>query len=251
MLHRTSGARYLFVLLMFALTACGAPATSTAPPTSQVTTSSVSPIAVASIEPTTATAEPPTATAVPPTNTAEPPTNTSEPPTVTPEPPTNTPEPPTATPEPIVVSDPVRVVAATIGLDEALTPVGLDKQRIPIVPDHDVGWYTLSARPSEGENIVLWGHVLRFRHTPNIPAPFARVKELAIGDRLTLYTADGEAHSYVVSEKVWVEPSQVEYILPKGRELLTLVSCIGDKVIAGGGVADMSHRLITIAVPEA
>jgi LPXTG-site transpeptidase (sortase) family protein len=150
----------------------------------------------------------------------------------------------------VVISDPVRVVANAIGLDEDLLPVGLDSQRIPIVPDHDVGWYTLSARPRQGENIVLWGHVLRFRHTPKIPAPFARVKELAIGDSLTLYTADGAAHQYVVREKVWVDPSEVEYILPRGRELLTLVSCIGDKVLVDGNVADMSHRLITIAEPE-
>lgn len=136
-----------------------------------------------------------------------------------------------------------------IALDEQLVPVGIDSQRIPIVPDHDVGWFTLSARPREGENIVLWGHVLRFRSTPQLAAPFAEVKNLAVGDRITLYTVDGIAHHYAVAEKVWAAPEQVEYILPRGRELLTLVSCIGDKVIVNGNVADMSHRLITIAVP--
>ena len=44
-------------------------------------------------------------------------------------------------------------------------------------------------------------------------------------------------------------PSEVDYILPKDKEMVTLVSCIGDKVINNGEVVDESHRLITIAEP--
>lgn len=146
------------------------------------------------------------------------------------------------------VSDPVRLVIPAIDLDRSLLSVGLTKQLVPIVPKHDIGWYNLSAKPGQGENVVLWGHVLRFKAAPKLPAPFARLKELEVGDRLTLYAADGKAHPYVVIEKVWATPDQVEYILPQGRELVTMVSCIGDKVIAAGGV-EMSHRLITIAAP--
>ncbi|NTU85700.1 MAG: class F sortase, partial [Chloroflexales bacterium] len=145
-------------------------------------------------------------------------------------------------------SEPVRLVIPAIDLDRPLLSVGLDKRRVPIVPKHDVGWYNLSARPGQGENVVLWGHVLRFKAAPEIPAPFARLKELEVGARLTVYTADERAHPYVVVEKVWARPDQVEYILPRGRELVTMVSCIGDKVIVDGGV-EMTHRLITIAAP--
>jgi hypothetical protein len=48
---------------------------------------------------------------------------------------------------------------------------------------------------------------------------------------------------------VLARPNEVQYVLPQGRELLTLVSCIGDRVYVGGEVVDMSHRLITIAEP--
>ncbi|MFV9504355.1 MAG: class F sortase [Oscillochloridaceae bacterium umkhey_bin13] len=144
--------------------------------------------------------------------------------------------------------DPVRLVIPAIELDRRLLSVGLDRRRVPIVPNHDVGWYNLSARPGQGENVVLWGHVLRFRSRPNIPAPFARLHELKIGDRVTLYTADGTAHRYTVIEQVRVTPDQVEYILPRGKELVTMVSCIGDRVITRAGV-EMTHRLITIAAP--
>jgi sortase (surface protein transpeptidase) len=210
-------------------------------------------------EPPTATPEPPTATPEPPTATPEPPTATPEPPTATPEPPTATPEPPTATPEPptataqpasprAVIGEPVRMAIPAINLDRELKPRGLDANRIPIVLPHDAVWYNLSARPGQGENIVLWGHVLRFRNQPDIPAPFARLKELTPGASLTLFSADGTAHQYTVIEQVWATPDQVEYILPQGRELVTMVSCIGDKVIVGNSL-EMTHRLITIAAP--
>jgi sortase (surface protein transpeptidase) len=64
-----------------------------------------------------------------------------------------------------------------------------------------------------------------------------------------LYDEDGGVHRYVVTEQIWVTPDQVEYILPRGKEMVTMVSCIGDKVISGGEVVDMSNRLITIAEP--
>ncbi|HMQ31425.1 MAG TPA: class F sortase [Chloroflexaceae bacterium] len=153
-----------------------------------------------------------------------------------------------AAPAARATSEPVRLVIPAINLDRSLVSVGLDKRRVPIVPKHDIGWYNLSAAPGKGENVVLWGHVLRFKATPKIPAPFARLKELKPGARITLYTADGKAHRYSVVEQVWATPNQVEYILPQGKELVTLVSCIGDKVVTRGGL-EMTHRLITIAAP--
>lgn len=90
---------------------------------------------------------------------------------------------------------------------------------------------------------------MRFSYAPRIPAPFARLKELRPGARLTLYDSTGAASDYVVTRQVWARPDEVEWVLPQGSERLTLVSCIGDKVIAGREVIDMSHRLITIAEP--
>lgn len=208
----------------------------------------IAPTAPAPTEaPTLAPPTTPPATVAPPTEAP-----TLAPPTATPVPATPTAEPATATPEPLtptpVPSPPVRLAIPEIDLDRELVSVGLDENRIPIVPNHDVGWYNLSASPGQGENIVLWGHVLRFKSTPNIPAPFARVKELAIGAPLTLYSEDGRAHEYVVVEQVYATPDQVKFILPQGRELVTLVSCIGDKVIVDNSV-EMTHRLITIAAP--
>ncbi len=196
-----------------------------------------------------AASTPPTATPLPtlaPTATAAP----TSLPTATPEPappPTALPSPiPTARPE---AAPPVRLVIDAIDLDRALIPVGLDANRIPVVLDHDIGWYRLGAMPGQGDNIVLWGHVLRFRKAPHIPAPFARVKELSPGATVTLIDANGNAHRYIVTRQVWAQPDEVQYMLPQGREMVTMISCIGDKVIADGTV-EMTNRLITIAEPE-
>lgn len=143
---------------------------------------------------------------------------------------------------------PVRLVIEAIGMDLALVSVGLDANRVPIVPNHDAAWYNQSAAPGAGDNVVLWGHVLRFRNAPNIPAPFARVKELSPGTPITLYNAAGQQFNYIVSDQVWAQPEEISYILPQGSERLTLVSCIGDEIIVDGSL-ELTHRLITIATP--
>ncbi len=207
-----------------------------------------------------ATGEPtalPTPTNTPiPTNTYVP-TSTSTPEptaTSTPEPPTATPEPPTATPEPtritsgVAPSEPVRLQIPDIGLDYQPVPVGLNANNVPIVLDHDVAWYKLSAKPGEGDNVVFWGHVLRFLAAPKIPAPFADVEKLQPGALILVGTANGETARYRITQQIRVLPHEVEVMLPKGREQITLISCIGDRVYTGGTVTK-TERLVTVAEP--
>ena len=255
--------RFCVIILLGALGACGAAEPTASPqlsPTAAATklaaaVGTPSPLPSATPRPTdlprpTRTAKPtpsplPTQT-VPPEITAKP--QELDTPTLTERnaPPTAAPEPP-----PNPVSDPgvpVRLTLSSIGIDAVPISVGLDPSNIPIVPKHDVGWYNLSARPGQGENVVFWGHVLRWKDSPNVPAPFAALQHASIGDRLTVTTADGSTFEYAVTEEVWVTPDQVQYILPVGSERITLVSCIGDTVIRDGNV-QLSHRLITIAEP--
>ncbi len=154
-----------------------------------------------------------------------------------------------ALPAPAAASAPARLVIDSIGLDARVVGVGMDANGELVVPNHDVGWYEHSARPGQGENVVFWGHVLRFRNAPKTPAPFARLKELSIGAPVTVYDALGVAHAYKVVQQIQVRPNQVEYILPRGREIVTMVSCYGNNVIVRGEVVDMTRRLITIAEP--
>ncbi len=230
--------RIIIILAALLLGACGSTEQAIPPLPSSVATS-------APAAPPTSVAAAPTAGPVPTRTAARAPT--SVPATAAPTtPPTAVPA-PSATPQP-PSSKPVRLVIDAIELDQPLVSVGLDENRVPIVPNHDAAWYNLSAMPGQGENIVLWGHVLRFKSAPKIPAPFARIKELKPGASVVLYDEDGNAHDYVVTQQVQVKPDEVEYILPRGKEQISLVSCIGDKVVADGTV-EMTRRLITIAEP--
>jgi hypothetical protein len=256
--------RWSIILIALLLSACGGAApeqpasvpTQAAAPTSVAVTSAPAPTAIAASTPTDVASTEPTAELF----RAEPTSPVAQQSTDTPaqDVPTATVVPteaiaataqPAAEIEPGQPGEPTRIVIEAVGMDQQIVSVGLDKKRVPIVPDHDVGWYNLSAQPGQGDNVVLWGHVLRFRQTPKIPAPFARVKEVKPGAALVLYDQAGKAHNYVVKQQIWVLPSEVEYILPKDKEMITLVSCIGDKVINNGEVVDESHRLITIAEP--
>ncbi len=236
--------RLLLMITCLLLSACGA---TTANPLS---TPAQSPPAQTATPTVTPVSEPPPTATPSVTATLAPAASATVSPTATPTAlPTMTPiPPPTATSPATGDQTPVRLVIPAINLDRKLYPVGLDQNNVPVVLDHDVGWYIYSAKPGEGENIVLWGHVLRFRKAPHIPAPFALVDRLAIGSEILLYSADGAVFRYVVARKERVTPDQVEYILPTGDERLTLVSCIGDRVIVEGNV-ELTHRLITIAVP--
>jgi sortase (surface protein transpeptidase) len=156
---------------------------------------------------------------------------------------------PATPPEPIRASTATRLVIDAIGVDRQAIPVGVDANANPIVPEHDVGWYNESALPGRGDNIVFWAHVLRFMNAMDIPAPFERLSELPLGARVTVYDDLGVAHEYAVTQRITVTPDQIEYMLPVGRERVTLISCYGENVVVGGAVVDMSHRLITIAEP--
>ncbi len=156
--------------------------------------------------------------------------------------------PPTELARPAKATAPIRMQIPAIRLDLRTVSVGLDKKRHPIVPNHDIGWYNLSAMPGQGDNIVFWGHVLRFKSAPKIPAPFARLSELKPGALIVLTTAGGEQRRYKVTKSIRVTPDQVKYVLPTGKEQVTLVSCIGAKVIRHGELTK-KYRLITIAEP--
>ncbi len=149
---------------------------------------------------------------------------------------------------PTKATAPTRMQIPAIGLDMRTVSVGLDKKRQPIVPNHDIGWYNLSAMPGQGDNIVFWGHVLRFKSAPKIPAPFARISQLKAGALIVLTTAGGDQRRYKVVKSIQVTPDQVKYVLPTGKEQVTLVSCIGAKVISRGELTK-KYRLITIAEP--
>ncbi len=259
MIHQTRVVLTLCTLLVIVVGCGGSSTTSqnvTQAPALTPTTAAPAATATVATTPTeaaTATTEPSqtAVAATPPIDTTTQPDATAEAgasdlPALSPE---NAPQTPDATAtEPSHASEPTRIIIPAIGLDLPTVSVGLDAQQVPIVPKHDVGWFTGSSMPGDHSNIILWGHVLRWLDSPSVKAPFEHVHDLQPGAEITIVTADGQEHRYKVTEQLQARPEETELLYPTLYERLTLVSCIGDKVIQDGTLTK-EFRLVTLAVP--
>jgi LPXTG-site transpeptidase (sortase) family protein len=139
-----------------------------------------------------------------------------------------------------------RLIIPEIALDAPVIVRGIDANGRMEVPDgpEDVAWYDFTARPGQGGNIVLSGHLDRRNYGP---AVFARLRELTIGDLVELRLEDGTTYQYFVTQSVAYEaegaPLQ-EIVGPTSRETLTLITCDGT---FNGASMTYSHRLVVKA----
>jgi sortase A len=150
-------------------------------------------------------------------------------------------------------SPPVRLAIPSLGLDQPIVEVSAQVETVGgqqvlvwAVADYAVSHNDTSADPGQGGNVVLTGHddwhgeVFRDLHT------------IEHGAAITVTTADGKTHDYVVDQILYRQEVGVplserlktgELIGPTADERLTLVTCWPY------GVDD--HRLIVIARPAA
>jgi sortase (surface protein transpeptidase) len=102
-----------------------------------------------------------------------------------------------STPRPASASSkPVRIRVPAIGVDSTLVRLGLTSKGALAVPTKAMtaGWYTGSAIPGRVGPAVIAGHV----HWSGIPAVFARLAELAPGDRVIVTLSDGTTATFGV-----------------------------------------------------
>lgn len=150
----------------------------------------------------------------------------------------------------LAAATPARLVIPSIYLDSPITPVGIKPLVINgqtygtwEVADNTVGWHNLSAGLGRAGNTVLAGH-------SDVKARvFKNLRYVTPGDEIIVF-ANGRAHRYVVTQKVFVREKGVsletriknaQWIAPTGDERLTLVTC------ARPGA---THRLIVVARPK-
>lgn len=76
-----------------------------------------------------------------------------------------------------------------------------------------------SAYPGEGGNIIFYGH--------NRRSLFGPIRWLEKDAEIILTGKNSEKHSYKVVETVEVSPENIQYVLPKSEETLTLYTCTG------------------------
>mgnify|MGYP001597788182 CR=1 FL=1 len=76
-----------------------------------------------------------------------------------------------------------------------------------------------SADPGETGNMVIYGH--------NKTSLFGPIRWLKEGDLIEIKNEEGALYSYRVVKTVITTPADIEYVLPKSEEILTLYTCTG------------------------
>ncbi len=165
-----------------------------------------------------------------------------------------------ATPE-LSNSPVVYVSIERLGVEASVMELGLDADRVPLVPNNSntpvgyhaadmVAWYNFSTKPGHGGNVVLSGHV----NWLGRQGVFGRIKDLEVGDIIRVFLQDGNAFTYQVTENMdipWDDPEAVQLMLPTDDEVVTLITCGGtwvpDRSSTIGG--NYTHRTIVRAAP--
>jgi LPXTG-site transpeptidase (sortase) family protein len=90
-----------------------------------------------------------------------------------------------------------------------------------------------SGNPGGGDNIVIYGH--------NKNSIFGPIRWLTSGKIINITDENGKIFTYNISKIIEVTPEDIDYVLPKNKEVLTLYTC--------SGILD-SKRFIIVANPE-
>jgi len=150
---------------------------------------------------------------------------------------------------------PVRLAIPRLYIDAPVITMGLDAERYPEVPGRpdQVAWYNFSAAPGQRSNAVLSGHVdwQTSRGQP-IAGVFYRLRELEIGDTMTITLEDGTKLDYRVTGNVataYEDPNVVKAMGLTSREALTLITCGGTWLRSARGPfgGSYSHRVLVRA----
>jgi hypothetical protein len=135
---------------------------------------------------------------------------------------------------------PIRIRLASIDVDAAIVPVGVDGGGEMAVPEdvRTIGWYRFGPGPGAAGSSVLAGHV---DDRVQGRGAFYRLTDLAAGDPVLVRLADGRELRFRVSDVERIEKSQLptgELFARTGPPRLTLITCGGEFDRAAGHFRD-------------
>jgi LPXTG-site transpeptidase (sortase) family protein len=114
-------------------------------------------------------------------------------------------------------AEPTQIMIPTTQIELPIIPAQI-KDGIWETSETNATHLYTSARPTEGGNIVIYAH--------NRRNMFADLKNVKVGETINLKTEKG-IYTYQVSERLVVNPNQVESVLPTDHEVLTVYTCTG------------------------
>jgi LPXTG-site transpeptidase (sortase) family protein len=150
---------------------------------------------------------------------------------------------------------PTRLAIPRLYIDAPVVTMGLDGEGNPQVPDRpdQVAWYNFAAAPGQRSNAVLSGHVdWQTQSRQPIPGVFYRLRELELGDKMTISLEDGTKLEYRVTGNVataYEDPNISKAMSHTSKEVITLITCGGTWVRSGRGPfgGSYSHRVLVRA----
>lgn len=150
---------------------------------------------------------------------------------------------------------PVRVDIRGIFIDAPVITLGVGDDTIPEVPQRpdQIAWYNFSATPGQNNNAVFSGHVdWQTSGGDPIPGVFYRLRELRIGDTITVTLENDAVLEYRVTGNVatsYDDPNIIRSMDQTVRDVITLITCGGsweyDPAKDNGG--NYSHRVVVRA----
>ena len=113
-------------------------------------------------------------------------------------------------------------------------------------------WYNGSVRPGEPGDAVIDGHVDWYGpagSNHDIPAVFAHLDQLKVGDAITITADDGIARTFLVSALITLPyPQQpLQTYVTSGPAMVTLITCAGVYVSVAEGMNRRLYVQATVA----
>jgi LPXTG-site transpeptidase (sortase) family protein len=131
--------------------------------------------------------------------------------------------------------DPARISIPAIGVHARVIRLGLNPDRTIEVPTNlaDTGWFEPGPEPGEQGSAVIVGHLESLAG----PGVFARLRELRVGQTITIRLQDGSTVRYVADSMIRVPknhfPTDRVYAQTK-QPTLRLITCAGKMNTANG-----------------
>lgn len=145
--------------------------------------------------------------------------------------------------------EPKSIRIARINVDNAILPIGLDKDNTLLAPEdvHTAGWYNQSSKPGLPGAVLIDGHGSESGTYDGI---FSRLHELEINDLIIISRGDGSLLYYTVAKveiKLINEVDMAETLKPYGgaEEGLNIISCTGHWI---KNHSTLDKRIILFAV---
>ena len=118
----------------------------------------------------------------------------------------------------VVFGEPTRIIIENLEIDLNIESSSIVDGAWQ-VSDDGVSFLDRSAMPSQGGNIVLYGH--------NKKHILGNIYDIRVGDVINIYDDEGFVLKYEVEQTFTVTPDEVSVVQPTDHEVLTLYTCIG------------------------